>query len=213
MQAENISAGLDKALSGCWQSRLKSRANPNRKATTTMLDAIKGRRERDDEGFTLIELMVVLLIIAILMAIAIPTFLGARNTANARATQSNLRNALTAEQTYWTNNQAFTASTTALGGIESSLGWSTSEATAEGGNTVTVTTSSAGQLVELQAYAKDGNCYAIQQDNNPSNSFTGYSETKGACTTPGTLDSSTAPAPSSGSAAQNIGSKTFYTSF
>src|SRR5829696_589473 len=36
-------------------------------------------------GFTLIELMVVVLIIAILIAIAIPTFLGARSRAQDRA--------------------------------------------------------------------------------------------------------------------------------
>ena len=181
-----------------------------------MLEAIKGRRERDDEGFTLIELMVVLLIIAILMAIAIPTFLGARNTANARASQSNLTNALTAEQTYWTNNQSFTASTTALAGIEASLAWSTTAAATEGGNTVTVTVgTTSGQIAELQAWAKDGNCYAIVQDNNPSNSFTGYSETKGACTVPKSLASSSATAPIAGSAAQNFATKggTLYQSF
>jgi len=43
----------------------------------------------------LIELMVVLLIIAILLAIAIPTFLGVANSAGDRAAQSNLTNALT----------------------------------------------------------------------------------------------------------------------
>ena len=84
-----------------------------------MLTAVKQRLERDkEEGFTLIELMVVLLIIAILLAIAIPTFLGARNTANARSTQENLRNALTAEQTNWTSNQTMS---TSLGNIEPAL--------------------------------------------------------------------------------------------
>ena len=52
-----------------------------------------------DAGFTLIELMVVLLILAILLAIAIPTFLGVTGGANDRATQSNLNTALTALKT------------------------------------------------------------------------------------------------------------------
>src|SRR5579863_8878180 len=100
-----------------------------------MLTSIKQRLENEDEGFTLIELMVVLLIIAILLAIAIPTFLGARNTANARSTQENLRNALSAEQTNWTSNQVFA---TGLSSIEPSLSWSTGTVAAKGGTTVSV---------------------------------------------------------------------------
>ena len=49
-----------------------------------MLEALRKRLEHDEEGFTLIELMVVVLIIAILLAIAIPTFLGARSRAQDR---------------------------------------------------------------------------------------------------------------------------------
>ena len=54
-----------------------------------------------EDGFTLVELMVVVLIIAILIAIAIPTFLGARVRAQDRSAQSNLRNALTAAKVYY----------------------------------------------------------------------------------------------------------------
>jgi prepilin-type N-terminal cleavage/methylation domain-containing protein len=56
-------------------------------------------QRREDKGFTLIELMVVVLIIAILLAIAIPTFLGAQNKAKDRSAQSSVRNALTNAKT------------------------------------------------------------------------------------------------------------------
>ena len=58
-------------------------------------------------GFTLIELMVVLLIIAILLAIAIPTFLGVTNTAGDRGAQSNVTNALTEAKALYQINQAY----------------------------------------------------------------------------------------------------------
>ena len=54
---------------------------------------------RDDAGFTLIELLMVVAIIGILLAIAIPTFLGTRRSANDRAAQTLVRNLLVSART------------------------------------------------------------------------------------------------------------------
>lgn len=78
-------------------------------------------RLRKDEGFTLVELMVVVLVIAILIAIAIPTFLGARERAQDRAAQSNLRNALTAAKVYYVDNEHYNGSAGDFDDIEPSL--------------------------------------------------------------------------------------------
>jgi type IV pilus assembly protein PilA len=188
-----------------------------------MLNSLKERFDREDEGFTLIELMVVVLIIAILLAIAIPTFLGARNSANQRAAQSDLRNGLTAEQTYWTNNQVFAGN---LSTIEPSLNWVTAWPTATTGappHTVLVSLSDSNNIVEVTALGKDGHCWTIAQVNDPSApnatstppipaDGTYYNESApasgGGCAGP----TAPAAAATAGSATGNIGA-TFYTSF
>ncbi|MEA2435294.1 MAG: type pilus assembly protein PilA [Actinomycetota bacterium] len=59
-----------------------------------------GNRDRTDRGFTLIELLVVILIIAILAAIAIPIFLNQRKKSYVAQSQSALKNAATAIESY-----------------------------------------------------------------------------------------------------------------
>jgi type IV pilus assembly protein PilA len=76
------------------------------------IEGIEGM-EAAEAGFTLIELMVVLLIIAILLAIAIPTFLGVSNSASDRASQSNLSNALTEGKALFEVNDAYASGTVA----------------------------------------------------------------------------------------------------
>jgi type IV pilus assembly protein PilA len=90
------------------------------------LKALARRRGDDEQGFTLIELMVVVLIIAILIAIAIPTFLGARARAQDAAAKSDLRNGLTAEKTTYVDTQGYSNDTAVGGvlkGIEPALKW------------------------------------------------------------------------------------------
>jgi type IV pilus assembly protein PilA len=84
-----------------------------------MLQRLQRRLQGEREGgFTLIELMVVVLIIAILIAIAIPTFLGARTRAQNRAVQANLRNALTVEKSVYTDAQAYSSDVSATGPLK-----------------------------------------------------------------------------------------------
>ena len=127
-----------------------------------MLQSLKKRFDREDEGFTLIELMVVVLIIAILLAIAIPTFLGARDRANDRAAQSSLRNALTAAKTLYTDSQDYTVATAAaLPSIEPSLSYSTVASGSGDFKEVAVDASSATAWTGA-ALSKTGTCFGIK---------------------------------------------------
>lgn len=171
--------------------------------------------EGEEAGFTLIELMVVLLIMAILIAIAIPTFLGVTSSAKNRAAQSNLRNALTAVQSYEAGNQTYSGLTyTILQSREPSLSVVDSNTTvAKGTNQVSLEVGTTNYAtVVLAAEASDGVCYGILTFNGSASSsgldssittagtyYTGVANISGGCsasnllTTVTSVNSSTAP--------------------
>jgi type IV pilus assembly protein PilA len=71
---------------------------------------------KKNEGFTLIELMIVIAIIGILAAIAIPQFAAYRARSFNSAAQSDLRNAATAQEAYFVDNSTYASGTGNLTG-------------------------------------------------------------------------------------------------
>jgi type IV pilus assembly protein PilA len=151
-----------------------------------MLSTLRRQRERDG-GFTLVELMVVVLIIAILIAIAIPTFLGARQRAQDRAAQSNLRNALTVEKGIYADARAYSNNVTATGPLktgEQSLTFranATMPATTVG--SVYVYVPAGGASVTLGARSASGRCFYLRDKATSPGAGTFYGQNT-TCTAP-----------------------------
>jgi type IV pilus assembly protein PilA len=124
------------------------------------------REMKDEDGFTLIELMVVVLIIAILIAIAIPTFLGLRSRAQNRSAQSDLRNGLTAAKAFYTDADTYgdgagpltDFTSTEAAALEPALEWVGNQAPLEGEVAIRV---AAGDDVLITTLSESGDYFGI----------------------------------------------------
>jgi type IV pilus assembly protein PilA len=136
------------------------------------------RSSEPEAGFTLIELMMVVLIIAILIAVLIPTFVGAKQRAQDRAMQSSMRNALTAAKVVYSDHGDYTEATLAgLAAVEPSLVFVAATSTSPGPNVVSVNPVSTNYIV-MAGQARSGKCYFLSDDE--SNTGVGVQYAKGA---------------------------------
>jgi type IV pilus assembly protein PilA len=72
-----------------------------------MISALRQRLAREESGFTLIELLVVIIIIGILLAIAVPSYLGFRDRASKSAAQANVRSAIPSIEAFYADNGTY----------------------------------------------------------------------------------------------------------
>jgi type IV pilus assembly protein PilA len=108
--------------------------------------------------------MVVLLIMAILLAIAIPTFLGVKGGAQDRAAQSDLNTALTNAKALYGNDQSYGTLASAVSSLtasEASLTFVAAPAVSKAPGTIGIDVASDGNGIIMYDQSQSGVCWAI----------------------------------------------------
>ena len=119
------------------------------------------RPERpDDAGFTLLEVMVVVLVIGILLAVGIPTYLGARGRAQDRAAHSTLRVAQNTALVIFTDDGNFIRTGAAVAALnEPGISWVTRTNQSTDDKIVSVSWTSDGSQWGGAVRSDSGTCF------------------------------------------------------
>ena len=87
-----------------------------------LINKLQARLRKEESGFTLIELLIVLVIIGILLAIAVPSYLGFKDRANQKAAAANVRSAIPSAEAYYSDNGNYTSMDIASGAAPNAAG-------------------------------------------------------------------------------------------
>ena len=147
-----------------------------------MLLKLRQRMARDESGFTLVELLVVMLILGLLAAIAIPAFFNQRDKARDAQAKTYARTAETAAETIATDNDgayngAAGVTVANLQNVESTLNGATLSVSNVTADTYTVT-----------ATSDTGNTFSISRAANGTTSLTCTQGGTAGCPTGGNWD-------------------------
>jgi type IV pilus assembly protein PilA len=74
---------------------------------SSFINKLQKRLAQEESGFTLIELLIVLVIIGILLAIAVPSYLGFKDRASKSAAQANVRSAVPAVEAFYADHGTY----------------------------------------------------------------------------------------------------------
>lgn len=139
--------------------------------TTTMSVPAPGSNRRAEQGFTLLEMLVVAFVIAVLIAISAPVLQGFRVRAQDRAVQTELRNAVVLQRGHWQEHGIYTNVAADLKALDYTF------QEGDGFNPyhplLELDLSSSGQRVCLTAQSDSGRWWSIMEEGTTGRTFYG----------------------------------------